>query len=160
MDYGPTPALANQVLYYSYLDDGIYQVTEGSSDAGTRLVATDASENVMDLEWLPDGSGFLYTKTGDFLQNANVYVYTFAQAASAPLTDFDTEFARGVSVAPDGQTIVFDRAAEQYGFEGDLWLANRDGSNPRLLVEDAIVPTWGQGVPVLDEWLYLPMMTR
>jgi hypothetical protein len=59
-----------------------------------------------------------------------------------------------------GQTIVFDRAAEQYGFEGDLWLMDQDGMNPRLLVEDAIVPTWGPGVPVLDEWLYLPMMTR
>ena len=40
---------------------------------------------------------------------------------------------------------------------------DRDGSNPRLLAEDAIVPTWGRETPadpVLDERLYLPMMTR
>jgi TolB protein len=160
MDYGPTPALANQVLYYSYLDGGIYQVAEGSNDGGTQLVPTSSADFVLDLEWLPDGSGFLYTMTGDGWQNANVYEYTFARGTALPLTDLTTEFARGVSVAPDGQTIVFDRAADASGFEGDLWLADRDGSNPRLLKADAIVPTWGPGVPVLDEWLYLPMLTR
>jgi TolB protein len=160
MDYGPTPALANQVLYYSYLDGGIYQVSEGSDDGGTLLVPTDGADFVLDLEWLPDGSGFLYTMTGDGWQNANVYEYTFARGSSLPLTEFDTEFARGVSVAPDGQTIVLDRAPTHSGFDGDLWLINRDGSNPRLLAEDAIVPAWGTGAPVQDEWLYLPMMTR
>lgn len=160
MDWGPTPALANQILYYSYLDDGIYRVTEGSASAGTRLVATTGDELVFDVQWLPDGSGFLYTKTGDLLADANVYRYDFASGQSTPLTSFTDTFARDVSISPDGQQIVFDRAATQDTLSSDLWIMNSNGSGQKLLVQDGRVPSWSQKAPHTPNRAYLPLLSR
>ncbi len=125
MDWGPTPALANQILYYSYLNDGIYRVSEGSTTAGTRLVATAGDELVFDVQWLPDGSGFVFTKTGDFLSNANVYRYDFATGVVTPLTQYTGTFARDVSISPDSRLIVFDLAATRDSIAADLWIIAR-----------------------------------
>ena len=160
MDWGPTPALASQVLYYSYLDDGIYRVSEGSATAGERLVATEGDELVFDVQWLPDGSGFVYTKTGDFLADANVYRYDFATSTSTPLTEYTDLFARDVSISPDSQQIVFDLAPSRDSITADLWIMQRNGSGAHLLVQNGRVPAWSQRAPQLPTHAYLPMLSR
>ena len=160
MDWGPTPALANEILYYSYLDDGIYRVTAGSTTAGTRLVETAGHELVFDVQWMPDGSGFLYTKTGNFLANANVYRYDFVTEQSTPLTNFSNTFARDVTISPDGQQIVFDRAATQDTLNSDLWIMNRNGSGQQRLVQDGRIPSWSQQAPQPPTRAYMPLLSR
>ena len=58
-----------------------------------------------------------------------------------------------LSVSPDGRQIVFERAAamqDPYGdtlTNPDLWIVNRDGSGPRLLVKNGSAPAWSQQEP-------------
>ncbi len=158
LDWGPPPALTNQLLYYSYLGGGIYRVSEGSTTAGTQLVPTEGHELVLDLQWLPDGSGFVFTKTGDFLSNANVYHYAFATGVVTPLTDFTDTFARDISVSADGQFIVFERATAQDSPSADLWMMNQDGSAMELLVPNGIRPSWSQQALQVPEKVYLPLV--
>jgi Tol biopolymer transport system component len=160
MDWGPTPAVANQILYTSYLNSGIYRVTEGSNNLGTKLVNL-GIEQVIDVQWLPDGSGFLFTK-GNFLDYANVYRYDFATSAATPLTQFTDEFAIDVSVSPDGQWIVFERSETNEFTAGDLWIMRWDGTEMRLLVQNGLRPSWSQHAlpPPLIPRNYIPLVLR
>ena len=158
MDWGPTPARANQILYASYLNGGIYLVTEGSNSVGTKLVET-GIEGVVDLQWLPDGSGFLFTKQ-NFIDRSNVYRYDFAGGGVTPLTQFTNEFAIDISVSPDGQWIVFERSTTNELTSGDLWLMRRDGTNKRLLVQNGLRPSWSQQAPQVPSKLYIALLRR
>jgi Tol biopolymer transport system component len=160
MDWGPTPAVANQILYTSYLNSGIYRVTEGSNNLGTKLVNL-GIEQVIDVQWLPDGSGFLFTK-GNFLDYANVYRYDFATSAATPLTEFTDEFAIDVSVSPDGQWIVFERSETNEFTAGDLWIMRWDGTEMQLLVQNGLRPSWSQHAlpPPLTQRNYIPLVLR
>src|SRR3712207_7710448 len=56
---------SNQILYWIYVKDGmadggIYQVSEGSDNRGIELLDTGFQDQVIDVQWLPDGSGFLF----------------------------------------------------------------------------------------------------
>jgi Tol biopolymer transport system component len=148
LDWGPTPARANQLLYASYLNSGIYQVSEGSDNTGTELIDT-GIDQVIDVQWLPDGSGFLFTQAGDFRTNANIFHYDLASTTVTPLTTFTNEFAIDLSPSPDGQSIVFERSATLDLTSGDLWIMQRDGTNLRLLVENGLRPSWSLQAPQL-----------
>lgn len=151
--WGPA-SRADELLYAGnriYDTEGIYLTSEGSATAGEQLVAYDATEAVLGLAWLPDGSGFVYAVTeGDYFgedRGANLFVYDFASRQTARVTSFSGEFAGPLSVSPDGQQIVFERAAEmvEFGYDlvnPDLWVVNRDGGGLRLLVENGRVPAW------------------
>jgi hypothetical protein len=145
MDWGPTPALANQILYASYLNQGIFRVTEGSDNTGTKLLET-GIEGVIDLQWLPDGSGFIYTKQ-NFTDHSNIYHYDFGSEESTQLTFFTDEFAIDVSPSPDGEWIVFERSPTNTLTEGDLWLIKLDGTGLKLLVENGMRPSWSLQEP-------------
>ena len=142
MDWGPA-ALANQILFASHLNSGIFRVTEGSNNFGTKLVDT-GIDGVFDLQWLPDGSGFVYTRDGDFRANANVYRYDFATGTPTKLTQFTNEFAIDISPSPDGQWIAFERSTAKDFRSGDLWIMRRDGTEQRLLVTNGLRPAWSQ----------------
>ncbi|HSH82741.1 MAG TPA: hypothetical protein VLA19_29770 [Herpetosiphonaceae bacterium] len=170
MAYGPAGARANQILYQGYDDsDGIYLVTEGSTDPGERLVTTEFG-TIRGLAWLPDGSGFVYAveEWEDYeATRANLFVYSFATRRSTRLTNFSNAFARQMSVSPDGSQIVFERAASKDASAStDLWLVNRNGSNARRLVANASAPAWRPGAQqlppgtTLDQRVYLPMVRR
>lgn len=171
--WGPAPARANQLLYAAYEafdHTGIYLVDEGSGGAGTPLVTYDATTFVSfirGLAWLPDGSGFVFSRLEDDFYtpvSANLYLYTFAAGAATPLTAFDDSFAGQLSVSPDGQTVVFERSSAHDGSAPtDLWTINRNGSGLQLLVEDGRAPAWGPGVTPqqpLEHAVYLPQLSR
>jgi hypothetical protein len=158
MDWGPTPALANQILYSSHLRGGIYRVTEGSDTIGTKLVET-GIEGIVDLQWLPDGSGFLFTKQ-NFVDRSNVYRYDFATGDVTQLTHFTNEFAIDVSSSPDGQSIVFERSATNDLSAGDLWIMRRDGTDLHRLVQNGLRPSWSQRALQIPKKVYVPLIRR
>jgi Tol biopolymer transport system component len=160
-DWGRAPAVASQILYDSYSFDGetIYRATEGSSTAGTPLVTFD--DLALDIKWLPDGSGFLASVKADFGSDSNIVEYDFATQKLTQLTHFTNEFAGHLSISPDGQTIVFERAAA-LDTPTDLWLISRDGTNMRELVKNASRPSWSPRAPQVPTMrrVYVPLATR
>jgi TolB protein len=141
-DWGPTPGTANKVLLGGgMLDANIYLTTEGGNTHGEKLVGGGPTDLLLGVQWLPDGSGFLFSlSTGSA---ANIYKYNFATKAAVQLTRFQAEFARGFSIAPDGQSLVFERAKEFRDQHPDLWVMQLDGKNMRLLVKNGSGPSWG-----------------
>lgn len=154
-DWGPTPALADQLLVLDntsdYTSSGrthVYRVTEGSRSLGAPVATFDRYVRVVDLRWLPDGSGFLVARQDDLVdEDINLYEFSFATGSLRKLTDFTGEFVRAFSLSPDGQSIVFERVGGGSVYDlatlpSDLWVVNRDGSGLRLLVRDATGPAW------------------
>jgi TolB protein len=151
-DWGPAAA-ADQLLV---VDDGdystngethIYRTAQGSSSRGTLVATLTDYVRLVDIRWLPDGSGFIVARTGSLLdENVNLYEYSFAAAAPHQLTSFSENPARRFSIAPDGRNIVFERAASLDG-PSDLWVMARDGSGQRLLVSTAGYPSWNPKRP-------------
>jgi len=173
--WGPTSATKDQYLYSSsksiYKENvgGIYLNTVGNSSGGTQLVQFidyASAENVHDIEWLPDGSGFLFTKfyvdLGFF---SDIFEYNFATQSVTMLTpSLNDESAiggaRGLSISPDGQQIVFERAVYALDTSSSVWIMNRDGTGLHKLADDAGRPAWGKVPPPLRPRLYLPMVIR
>ncbi len=154
-DWAPVASRANQVLYSEYfVDQTIYLTTEGSTDKGEALIVLQRGDALFDLQWLPDGSGFLYVVATDFTidvgtwQTANIYVYNFATRGSVKLTSFSGELVITASVSPDGQQIVFGRA-DTYGGQADLWIVRRVGGDLRLLTRNGHSPAWSLRAPEL-----------
>jgi Tol biopolymer transport system component len=148
-DWGPTAALENQLLYTFNAggDSSIYRITEGGTHPGTKLVAFSDIEYqlLIDLHWLPDGSGFLYSNQTLMRDSANIFRYDFASRKVTQVTRLENEFARNFSVSPDGKWIVFERAKTvDKDQEADLWIAGVDGSNMRLLVRNGFEPSWAR----------------
>lgn len=150
---GPTAATADDILYAgtdSFETTAIYLVSDGSSGPGEPLVVYEATESILGLAWMPDGSGFIYSATeGDFYseeRSANLFLYDFESGMSGRITDFVGDFAGSLSVSGDGEAVVFERAAELVDFsddllDPDLWIVTSEGGL-ELLVEDARAPAW------------------
>ena len=148
-DWGPTAALENQLLYTFNAggDSSIYRIAEGGTHPGTKLVAFSDIEYqlLIDLHWLPDGSGFLYSNQTLMRDSANIFRYDFASRKVTQVTRLENEFARNFSVSPDGKWIVFERAPTvDKDQEADLWIVGVDGSNMRLLVRNGFEPSWAR----------------
>ena len=119
-DLGPIPGLANQIIYGGAVgDQAIYRTTEGSGKRGERLVTCDAGEALLQAQWLPDGSGFLFAKT-DFTKS-DIYRYELATRRTAPVTHMSHEYAGAFCVSPDGRSVVFERSATLGESRIDLW---------------------------------------
>ena len=172
--WGPTAATKDRYLYSSkddtvYLEvAGIYLNRVGNASGGTQLVPISAyygAEVVYDIEWLPDASGFLFTKhyfdfeiSYDLL--ANVFEYNFATQGITRLTSLTDDSARGLSISPDGQYIVFERVADEFDSTSSLWIMNRNGSGLHKLANDAGRPAWGRVPPPPAARVYLPLVVR
>ena len=147
-DWGPTAALADQVLYTT--NDGeegssIFRLKEGGTHPGARLHTFSSAglQLLLDLRWLPDGSGFLYAFPDLAYEFGNLYRYDFATKRATQLTNFEGEYARAFDISPDGQWIVFERAKSWREDKNvDLWLMRADGTGARLLVRNGLAPSW------------------
>ena len=172
--WGPTSATKDQYLYYSNWDvlkenvGGIYLNTEGDTSGGTQLVLVPdySGQHIEDVEWLPDGSGFLFTlfhvELGYY---SDIFEYNFATRTITQLTDSLNDEtgdggARVLSISPDGQQIAFERALYPLSTSNSLWIMNRDGSNMHKFADDAGRPAWGQTPAPLTQRLYLPLVRR
>jgi hypothetical protein len=142
-DWGPTAATADKVLVGGgMLDPAVYLATEGGGTRGEKLVWGGPTDLLLEVEWLPDGSGFLFSlNTGGA---ANIYQYIFATKKATQLTRLEGEFARSFSVSPDGREVVFERAEGPNDRSPDLWVMRLDGGDMRLLVKNGSAPSWGR----------------
>jgi TolB protein len=169
MDWAPLPSLANQVLVAEsdpFSQKGhIYRMTEGNTNPGEPLITFDLPNSVLSLEWLPDGSGFLFTFINGAYTESNIYAYSFATEQISQLTSFTGELAGQITISPDGQQVVFERSADATG-PTELWMMNRDGSDLHLLVSDGSRPSWSSGEPQVppppppQQFSYIPVSLR
>ncbi|HYN89984.1 MAG TPA: hypothetical protein VER55_15730, partial [Ardenticatenaceae bacterium] len=161
MAWGPTAATANQVVFLAYPNLGrdgatFYRATEGTAaSSATRLFSIGSTVLLLWYDWLPEGEGFLFVRTTKFVNTsfveANLFEYNFATGEISQLSNLTDEFVRSFSVSPDGESIVFERAATLESPDSDLWIMNRDGSGLRLLVERGRAPNWSpreSGLPI------------
>ncbi|HEX6052047.1 MAG TPA: hypothetical protein VFZ21_22415 [Gemmatimonadaceae bacterium] len=147
-DWGPTPATADQLIYLderNYVDKGqvdLYRVSESASTRGQPILTIGNYVRLVDLRWLPNGSGFLYARQNALTDEAiNIHAYDFASRTTRQVTQFTGQFVRRFAISPDGRFVVFERVTELNG-PSDLWVMGIDGSNPRLLVTQAEIPAW------------------
>ena len=150
VDWAPVP-IEDEMLVTDYTDytfDGlvhVYRTTEGSSDKGELIVTFDGYVQIYDIRWLPDASGFLVARHDALLERGlNLYEYRFDTGIITKLTDFtgENEGIRSFAISPDGSQIVFEYVENGDQDVGDLWIMARDGSDRRLLVENAASPHW------------------
>ena len=147
-DWGPTPALADQIIYSANSDGAgtsIHRVREGGAHPGAKLHAFSELDLqlVSDLRWLPDGSGFLYSFPDLAYEFGNIFRYDLATKRATQLTKFEGEYARSFDVSPDGAWVVFERAKKlDDDKDVDLWVMRSDGSGARLLVRNGLAPSW------------------
>ncbi len=157
-DRGPTAALANQILYYTGSgpdgNEGFYRADEGSATGGTLVHDLALGEQAFNVQWLPDGSGFLFSKSDASLYYgaSNIYEYDFGTQATTQLTFFKNQFAVNLSVSPDGTTIVFDVWDQAPGASAtvaqDLWMMPRKASaTPVLFIKNGGGPSWSRTNP-------------
>jgi hypothetical protein len=161
--WNPTVAGSDQYLYYStdvHSDQahGIFVNTAGDPSGGTRLIHPPwYAYGMTDIEWLPDGSGFLYNEhymggwdpawscAGTWNICNNIFEYDFATRQITQLTDFNDRSVNRMTVSPDGQYVVFERTTDPvFDPMSSLWIMNRDGTGLRMLINDAGRPAWGR----------------
>jgi Tol biopolymer transport system component len=154
---GPTPALANYVLYHVNATEetsGFYmkQIGESSKESVPLFLSP---EIIYDLKWMPDGSGFLFSKNyyrdNDSKLVSNIFRYDIATKKLTQITDLNDGYAREFSVSPSGNWIVYEKCAidedksETLDFKtSDLWIISTNGKGDRLLVKNGMAPSWSR----------------
>jgi len=148
-DWGPTPELANQVIYTENSGErsGIFRMKEGGTHPGVWL--TDFSDIqyqlLYDLHWLPDGSGLLYSTVTLMRDAGNIFHYDFKTKQTTKVTQLENEFAKSFTISPDGLWIIYERSkTHEDDSTADLWMVKIDGSGSRLLVRNGMRPSWGK----------------
>ncbi|HEU4563449.1 MAG TPA: hypothetical protein VFS05_02325 [Gemmatimonadaceae bacterium] len=149
-DWAQGGSAAGDVIYLDdsqYSTDGsssVYRVRAGAQSRGQPVLTFTDYDRLTDIRWLPDGSGFLVAKTGGLMEpHVNLYELLFSSGTLRQITTFTDASVRGFAISPDGRQIVFERVPEaELTAPSDLWVVNRDGSSPHLLVRDAASPAW------------------
>ena len=87
---GPTPAIADRILLATSAEANsyVYLATEGASTLGRPILAFNDYNQISDMEWLPDGSGFIMSRRDSLMDgDVNLYQYDFASRKLRQLTD-------------------------------------------------------------------------
>jgi hypothetical protein len=145
--------VSDEFLYYSILayPHGIYRGVKGS-DVSTHPLVLE-TDYVSGLNWLPDGSGFLYsTQNFGFFSN-QIIKFDFTSNQATVLAD-GSIYLVGSSASPDGLYMAFaDRADENSPY--DLFGKAIDGSQQWKIASDIVSWDWGPeattGVKEKDE---------
>jgi len=125
-----------------------------------------ASCTVTGLAWLPDGSGFIFSRSesGPGLttpppEGGAIFQYSFAGHRTDELLRLPGEVIGQLTVSPDGATIAFERAQQLDGSLStatfgpralcpcSLWLVDRDGGGLHQLTPDGRAPAWSPSAP-------------
>jgi TolB protein len=150
-DWGPTKALANQVLYTENESNevsGIYLMKEGGIHNPATILTQFANiqyQIAHDLKWLPDGSGFLFAATNLMADASNIFKYDMRTKQTTQLSQLQGAYARRFCISPSGQWVVYERAKTLEDYEAvDLWMIRMDGTGEKLLVKNGLCPTWSR----------------
>jgi hypothetical protein len=134
---------SDEILYYNIFDSIIYRATPGQAGPPEGLVNLDGF-SFIGMDWLPDGSGFIFAQYSSFYQQGNLFEYSFAGPTLTQLThndNFSGLYDYHPSVSPDGQHIVYVHWRE--GSSPTLQIRNRDGSQVWPLGVEGEFPSWG-----------------
>lgn len=129
-------------------------------------IFSDDSGVILGLSWLPDSSGFVYSMTGNFGANANLFLYDIDSGDRQQITHFaDGTAASDPSVSPDGGWIAFTKQSADAETPPEVWVVNMDGGDLRMIASSAAFPAWGPDSstptpPGKDYFLYLPHTSR
>ncbi len=151
MEWGPTAATASDILYYTTLGDkGIYRTTEHSTSPGEKVVGVAAV--LLDMHYLPNGSGLLATATNAWGDSANMYRVDFDPANVTQLTNYTDKFVRNFAISPDGLKVIFELAPRDWstlsGGASDLWIMDiDDASTAQPFQSGAAHPSWSLKTP-------------
>ncbi|HMN28705.1 MAG TPA: hypothetical protein PKE45_11200 [Caldilineaceae bacterium] len=152
------------------------------ADAGQReffdLGGCSLSCEVAGLAWLPDGSGFVFSRYESRLtdngieQVSALYRYTFADQQVTTLFELPNRAIGRLDLSPDGSQIVFevsdhlDETTTNYWLEPlllcpcQVWIVNSDGTNAHLLVGDGRAPVWSPApLPRIEPPTATPIVT-
>jgi hypothetical protein len=195
VDWAPTASRADQFLYNVPFDGllvegvrGIYLASTAQPNGGTQLVPTSGAASplyqqfgydpttVHDLEWLPDGSGFLFIESYVYVNLddpdaacmglcSDVFSYNLATGTVTQVTRLaaghEDDTARDLSISPDGQYVAIQRIVEDpydpLNSSSSIWVVGVDGSGLRQLVSDGWGVAWGRTATVSNFDVYLPL---
>jgi TolB protein len=186
LDMAPTADKADQFLYtvgFNILNEeveGIYLASIAEPSGGTKLLSEEdfqtnfgfyGTAGVLDLEWLPDGSGFLFVLRYIYVNIddpepvcmgtcADIFEYNFQTATITHVTRFHDDTASSLSISPDGQQMVVQRImGDPTNATSSIWVVGRDGTDAHLLADDAWTVAWGP-TPLMPKEVYLPAVER
>lgn len=152
--------VSNEIIFFSGLDSIIYRATPGQPGPPQALVQLE--DAFIGMDWLPDGSGFVFAEYSTFFAKGNIYEYRFAGPSLIALTNNANgsgEYNYHPSVSPNGQYIVFAHYTE--GGSARLYVRTRDGSQVWPLGVDGEYPNWGETAVTPPSYkIYLPLTTR
>lgn len=167
--FAPTAARADDMLFLQNeaLSDRVYYGTTANA-ASSRAVdlgrCPQITCDLLDIAWLPDGSGFIvarYEHEALSTPSGALYRYSFAEHRLTEIVRLPGEAIGKLAVAPDGSAIVFERGPSLTNrtdevFWGPavqcpcaLWRVNSDGSGLRQLVADGRAPAWSATEPTV-----------
>lgn len=150
-DWGPSDAAGGAILHIgsrATRDNNVYQV---GVDGGVRKKRSGFEaevDHMIGVRWLPDGTGFLYARTDNRMDSANLYRHDFATGSEKKITNYKNQFVREFRLSPDGGWVVYELAPLQYDSifakdkKPDIWIMRVDGSGQRLLVKNGYAPSW------------------
>ena len=126
----------------------------GVDGSGMRVVSGDLRGFKVDKPdtWSPDGAWIYFgaVRSNAGQTSGRVYRADAASGVSVQLSS-DAVFASGPASSPDGTQVAY-MVAEASG-QTDLYIANSDGSRPRLLLARALNDGWSaDGRFVLSRW--------
>jgi TolB protein len=130
------PQLGRALFVMNADGSGVHRVTPWKLSAGDNA------------DWAPDSSRILFhSNEGGDVERAQFYTVRADGSGLTQLTHFPFEHRRlfSASFSPDGQQIVFARAADRTG-TGDVWVMNADGSGQRPVLQSPrwdSAPDWG-----------------
>ncbi|MDA0243652.1 MAG: hypothetical protein OT477_09575 [Chloroflexi bacterium] len=148
----------NDLVLYDPATDGIHIRDVSTAVPGTKIITPGFVASADRPAWLPSGTGFL------FIEGNNLFSADTQGNNKQQLTFFaNGESVEQVSVAPDGNYVVFQR---KLGDSSTLWLMERGNpANMWPLVAGA-KPDWSRvtpSTPVLpppSHFIYLPLVVR
>lgn len=161
--YAPTAARKNEVLllFHDQIYDFIFHMNTEDGVSPNRInlgLCPEITCSILDIAWLPDGSGFMFSQREAVISGYNsvLYRYTFSDNTLTAIIRLPGENIGRLAISPDGTSIVFERIQSQkYSIDLNgtgpgiecpcaLWIANIDGSGMRQLVADGRAPAWGK----------------
>ena len=143
-DWGPTAETAEQLLYSVTTDEEIiiYRRRGESAPEKVTSLSKEKYQFLNDLQWLPDGSGFIFSASELAYGYANILRYDLATRQTTAVTNFDDTFVKDLSISPDGKWIAFERTKAFVDDDADIWVVGIDGRGLRLLTKAANHPAW------------------